>query len=106
VFALPSSGEGFGLVFLEAMAFGKPVVGVAAGGVTDIVRDGESGFLAPPGDPERLAQALQKLLSDASLRARFGAAGADIVRRDYSFDTFRSQLEKILDDCVNMAGRA
>ena len=106
VFALLSSGEGFGLVFLEAMAFGKPVVGLGAGGVTDIVRDGENGFLVTQGDPEHLSQAFQRLLAHASLRARFGAAGAEIVRRDYSFDAFRSRLAKIMDDCMSAAGPA
>jgi len=106
VFALPSTGEGFGLVFLEAMAFGKPVVGVAAGGVTDIVRDGENGFLVPPGDAQRLSNALRMLLEDASLRARFGAAGAEMVRREYSFEAFHSRLAEILSDCENAAGRA
>lgn len=106
VFALPSTGEGFGLVFLEAMAFGKPVVGVAAGGVTDIVRDGENGFLVPPGDTQRLSDALRMLLKDDSLRVRLGAAGAEMVRREYSFEAFRSRLAEIVGDCANAAGRA
>lgn len=106
VFALPSTGEGFGLVFLEAMAFGKPVVGVAAGGVTDIVHDGENGFLVPPGDAQRLSDALRALLENDSLRARLGAAGTEMVKRKYSFEAFRLQLAEIVDDCANAAGRA
>ena len=106
VFALPSTGEGFGLVFLEAMAFGKPVVGVAAGGVTDIVRDGENGFLAPAGDAQRLSDALRTLLEDGSLRARLGAAGAEMVKREYSFEAFRLRLAEVLSDCANGANRA
>ena len=106
LFALPSTGEGFGLVFLEAMAFGKPVVGVAAGGVTDIVRDNENGFLVPPGDAQRLSHALRMLLEDDALRARLGAAGAEMVKREYSFEAFRARLAEILSDCENAAGRA
>ncbi|HWF39034.1 MAG TPA: glycosyltransferase family 4 protein [Candidatus Acidoferrales bacterium] len=106
VFALPSTGEGFGLVFLEAMVFAKPVVGVAAGGVTDIVRDGENGFLVTPGDAQRLSDALQTLMEDDSLRARLGAAGTEMVRREFSFEAFRSGLAEILSDCENAAGRA
>ena len=103
LFALPSTGEGYGLVFLEAMAFAKPVVGVAAGGVTDIVRDAENGFLVPPANSERLVQALEKLLLDDSLRARLGRAGAEIVRRDYTFHAFRARLEQILLECATGA---
>jgi glycosyltransferase involved in cell wall biosynthesis len=58
VFALPSHGEGFGFVFLEAMACAKPVIGGAHGGIPDIVEDGVRGLLVPHGDAERLAQAL------------------------------------------------
>jgi glycosyltransferase involved in cell wall biosynthesis len=54
LFVLPSAGEGFGLVFLEAMAFAKPVVGVAFGGTTDVVKDGIDGLLVPPRDSEQL----------------------------------------------------
>jgi phosphatidylinositol alpha-1,6-mannosyltransferase len=106
VFALPSTGEGFGLVFLEAMAFGKPVVGAAAGGVTDIVRDGENGFLVSPNDPAQLSQALEKLLRDSSLRESLGKRGAGIVKRDYAFDAFRSNLSQILDESAKAKGRA
>jgi phosphatidylinositol alpha-1,6-mannosyltransferase len=100
LFALPSTGEGYGLVFLEAMAFAKPVVGVSAGGVTDIVRNAENGFLVPPGNSESLVQALEKLLLDDSLRVRLGRAGAQIVSRNYSFDSFRARLEQILLECA------
>lgn len=100
LFALPSTGEGYGLVFLEAMAFAKPVVGVAAGGVTDIVRNAENGFLVPPGNSERLVQALEELLLDDSLRVRLGRAGAEIVRRNYTFHAFRARLEQILLECA------
>ena len=100
VFALPSTGEGFGLVFLEAMAFAKPVVGVACGGTTDLIEDGVNGLLLPPRKPERLTQALERLLHDKSLRTIIGQRGAEIVRQKYRFETFRDSLEKILDDAV------
>jgi phosphatidylinositol alpha-1,6-mannosyltransferase len=99
VFALASTGEGFGLVFLEAMAFGKPVVGASAGGATDLVEDGKNGFLVPPQDVAVLAQVLEKLLRDSSLREKLGRCGASIARERYQFDTFRRSLEQILGDC-------
>jgi glycosyltransferase involved in cell wall biosynthesis len=98
VFALPSTGEGFGLVFLEAMAFAKPVVGIACGGITDVVEDGINGLLVPPGDTVVLAQSLGRLLSDELLCAKLGACGAVTVRRKYQFSVFQSELENILGE--------
>ena len=99
VFSLPSSGEGFGLVFLEAMAFARPIVAAPCGGATDLVRDAVNGLLVPPNDPVQLAQALGQLLENETLRARLGKTGKDIVQREYQFDTFRSRLEEILKEC-------
>jgi len=96
VFALPSTGEGFGLVFLEAMAFSKPIIGASCGGTTDVVVDEVNGLLVPPGDFQRLVRALGRLLRDDSLRERLGRSGAEIVRRRYAFGVFQSALEKIL----------
>lgn len=99
VFALPSTGEGFGFVFLEAMAFGKPVIGAAAGGVTDIIEHERNGLLVAPGNIDDLAAALEKLLASESLRAQLGRAGAESVRSQFQFETFRSRLEAILRQC-------
>ena len=101
VFALPSTGEGFGLVFLEAMAFAKPVVAVDAGGSTDLVRDGVNGLLVPRENIELLAQSLCRLLQDASLCRNMGECGAEIVRRDYQFSTFSSALKQSLCDVAS-----
>ena len=75
VFVLPSPAEPFGLVLLEAMAQGRPVVATRAGGPLEIVVDGETGFLTPPSSPDALADALTRLLADPSARRRMGAAG-------------------------------
>lgn len=99
VFALPSTGEGFGLVYLEAMAFAKPVVAAAAGGATDLIQDGQNGFLVPPRDVAALAQTLEQLLRDDSLCEVIGQRGAAIVRERYQFETFRRALKGILGDC-------
>jgi len=96
LFALPSTGEGFGLVFLEAMAFSKAVVGVACGGTTDVVEDGVNGLLVPPRDGGALAQALDRLLRDELLRTQLGRRGAEIVRLKYQFEIFQADLETIL----------
>jgi phosphatidyl-myo-inositol dimannoside synthase len=104
VFALPSTGEGFGLVFLEAMAFSKPVVGAASGGTTDVVEDGVNGLLVPPNNAGALVQALGRLLCDESLREELGRRGGEIVRRRFQFADFESQLERILDESDSRHG--
>jgi phosphatidylinositol alpha-1,6-mannosyltransferase len=98
LFALPSTGEGFGLVYLEAMAFSKAVVGVACGGTTDVVEDGVNGLLIPPHDAGALADALGRLLGNEPFRTELGRRGAEIVRRKYEFSAFRAELERILSD--------
>ena len=99
IFALPSTGEGFGFVFLEAMAFGKPIVGAQAGGATDLIQNGVNGFLVPPRDPPALTQALERLLRDEPLRAKMGQNGTQVARQNYRFDVFQSAFANILSEC-------
>jgi len=75
IFCLPSRQEGFGIVFLEAMACGKPIVAARAAAIPETVADGESGFLVDPDDPDALARALTALLRDPDLRQGMGEAG-------------------------------
>ena len=75
IFALASWWEPFGLVFVEAMALGVPVVTTRAGGAPEVVAEGETGLLVPPGDPPALARALLRLATDGELRRRLGQAG-------------------------------
>lgn len=81
IFCLPSRQEGFGIVFLEAMAAGLPIVAARAAAVPEVVIDGECGRLVPPGDSEALAQALDELISDAPQRIRLGLGGRGRVER-------------------------
>jgi glycosyltransferase involved in cell wall biosynthesis len=81
VFCLPSRQEGFGIVFLEAMAAALPIVAVRAAAVPEVVEDGECGMLVPPGDADALASALDRLLGDADERRRMGSEGARRVTR-------------------------
>jgi glycosyltransferase involved in cell wall biosynthesis len=86
LFVLPSVQEGQGIVLLEAQASGVPVVAFGVGGVTEAVRDGETGLLAAGGDTAGLADALLRLLSDEALRKRMGAAGRRFVMENYTWD--------------------
>ena len=98
VFAMPSSGEGFGLVFLEAMAFGKPVVGGAHGGTLDIIEDGVTGYLVSHGDADRLAQVLEHLLADDGLRKQIGRRAQERIREAYLFEHFHTRLTDMLEE--------
>jgi glycosyltransferase involved in cell wall biosynthesis len=86
VFAMASHWEGFGLVFLEAMAAGKPVVATRVSAVPEVVVHGETGILAPPDDPSALAEALLDLVGDPAQRRRLGAAGYQRVRERFTAD--------------------
>ncbi|MBI5030573.1 MAG: glycosyltransferase family 4 protein [Chloroflexi bacterium] len=83
VLALPSIQETTPMVIAQAMAAGKPVVATPVGGVTEMVQDGENGFLVPVGEPKKLAGALQAVLGDSHLRMRMGHAG-----RQYAIDNY------------------
>lgn len=80
-------GEGFGLVTLEAMAAGRPVVGTDAHATPEIVVDGETGLLVPPGDPQALARALDHLLADRAAARRMGEAGRRRALSHFSVET-------------------
>src|SRR5439155_4341197 len=85
VVACPSRREGFGVVCAEAMAHGRAVVATAVGGHLDLVEDGETGLLVPPGDRDALRTALERLLSDPELRRRLGAAARERARERFSW---------------------
>jgi len=96
LFALPSTGEGFGLVFLEAMAFEKAVIGAPFGGIPDIIDDGKNGILVDPRNLASLAGALRTLLSNDELRREMGKRAGEIVRSRYGFDRFQHEWESLL----------
>jgi L-malate glycosyltransferase len=84
IFVMSSVTEGLGTSLLDAMAAGKPVVATTAGGIPEVVVDGETGFLVPPRDHDAMAGAIVTLLKDDALRQRMGEAGRARVRRIFS----------------------
>ncbi|MEF3301767.1 N-acetyl-alpha-D-glucosaminyl L-malate synthase BshA [Paenibacillus sp. GYB003] len=95
VMLLPSEKESFGLVALEAMACGVPTVGSTAGGIPELITHGETGFLAPIGDTERMADYAVRLLSDASLYETMSKACLERARTTFCNDLITAQYEQI-----------
>jgi glycosyltransferase involved in cell wall biosynthesis len=86
IVVVPSRSEGFGVVCAEAMARGKAVVAAAAGGLLGLVRHEQTGLLVPPGDPDELRAAIDRLLADAALRRRLGLAARAWITELCSWD--------------------
>jgi glycosyltransferase involved in cell wall biosynthesis len=98
----PAVNEAYGLALLEAQAAGLPVVAGAVGGVPEIVADGRTGRLVPPGDPDAFAAALRPLLADPALRRRLGAAAARRAAQQHDIATAAAELDALLR---RLAGR-
>ena len=86
VVACPSHREGYGVVAREALAYGRPVVATAVGGLMDAVEDGVTGLLVPPRDPTALRKAIERLFADPELRRRLGEAGRVKARTELSWE--------------------
>lgn len=97
VVALPSSAEGFPLAVLEAMATGCAVIATPVGGVPEVVSDGDTGLLVPPGDVDALISALNQLVASPERRARLGAAGRQRIEERYAIDVFARAVQNVYD---------
>lgn len=96
IFSLPSWEEAFGIVYLEAMARGKAVIGCMGNGAEDIVADGKDGFLVPPRDTASITLALSTLIGDKRLREEIGR-NAKVKARSFTWDRSAEELLKILN---------
>ena len=101
VFCLPSEFEGFGVVLIEAMACEKPVVATKVGGVPEVVLDGETGILVPPKNPDALAQAILKLLTNPVLSKGMGQAGRIRVEKYFAIGRMVKETEKVYNNFIN-----
>lgn len=92
--------EPFGNVVMEAMGMGLPVIATNIGGSLDQVLDGVTGLLIPPGNPEALAEAIEKLAKNPELRRQMGIAGAERLRRDFSLEEMVGKIERVLTEAL------
>ena len=100
VFVLASVQEGFGIVLLEAMARGKPVVATAVSGPCEIVEDGRTGLLVPPKDADAMAKALLDLLRDPARRAYMGRQGQERIKTIFSLESQMGNLTALYDQLL------
>ncbi len=100
IFAIPSTAEGFGVAAIEAAAMTLPVVGSDVHGIPDVVTDGRTGILTPPGDAGALAASILTLVGNAELRATLGAAGRALVEERYRWEENAAQMERIYAQLV------
>jgi D-inositol-3-phosphate glycosyltransferase len=99
VVVVPSHYESFGMVALEAMACGTPVIASRVGGLAHLVKDGETGFNVPAQDPDALAEKLRALFVDHDLRAAFGARAAAYAR-GFSWEIITKQMTEVYRELV------
>ncbi|MGO9673432.1 MAG: glycosyltransferase family 4 protein [Methylocella sp.] len=100
VFAMPSNKEGFGIVYLEAWQFGRPVICSSLGAANEVVADGVDGFVVDPSDVKSLADRLHDLLTQPDMAKAMGERGRLKVERKYLNANFRRHLDKILDESL------
>jgi glycosyltransferase involved in cell wall biosynthesis len=95
IFALPSLWEGLPLVLLEAAAMGKPIVATDIDGVREVIRDGETGLLVPPANPERLAEAILRLLQDKDLAHKLGENAKATIPPSFPLSKMIEETEQL-----------
>jgi glycogen synthase len=100
VFVCPSVYEPFGLINLEAMACETPVVASAVGGILEVVEDGVTGVLVPPGRPGELADALRRVLADPAMARAMGHAGRRRVEERFSWASVAERTERVYADAI------
>ncbi|HTQ81062.1 MAG TPA: glycosyltransferase family 4 protein [Thermoanaerobaculia bacterium] len=96
IFAMPSTGEGFGLVYLEAMQAGRPCLAARGSAAAEVVDDGVTGFLVDPLDPQAIADRLDRLLDEPELAQRLGEAGRRRFLTTFSRERFNARLSSHL----------
>jgi len=100
LFVLPSRLEGLGIVVLEAMAAGKPIIATSVGGIPELIESGQNGILVEAGDEGKLASAIVKVLSDKSLARVIGENNMKKVRERYSWEVAARKAERLYNELI------
>jgi glycogen(starch) synthase len=98
--ALPSRDDSFGIVLLEAWLHGKPVVGASAGGIPDVIQEGETGLLVPYGDASALAQAIAWLLDHPAEAAQMGLRGRERTLARWTWDAVYDRVRAVYGQVI------
>lgn len=101
IMCMPSRADSFGIAYLEAWFYQKPVVGCFAGGVPEVIDDGENGFLVPFGEVHILAEYIEKLLGDRALAEKLGRAGQKKVLGNYTWEKIYQKIKEAAKDLLN-----
>lgn len=100
IFSLPSWSEGFGIVYLEAMACGKPVIACRGEGIEDVIEDGETGFLVNPRDVDSLAEVLEFLLNNPQKARDVGEKARKHVMENYTWEKVASKIISVYEEVI------
>ena len=98
---LPSWSEGLPNAMIESMAAGLAVIVTSVGAIPDFVKNYQNGMIVPPKSPKKLEAALQRLITDVTLRNRLALNGYDMARKEFSTELSIADLSKIIEEQVN-----
>jgi glycosyltransferase involved in cell wall biosynthesis len=101
ILVLPSYGEGFPLVLLEAMSIGLPVIASRVAGIPEMIVDGETGILIPPGNIEVIGDEIKRLMSNPSLRKSLGEKGRERVLKEFPKGKMLGQVRELYASIIN-----
>jgi glycosyltransferase involved in cell wall biosynthesis len=101
VYVNPADVEGLPVTILEALALARPVVATSVGGVPGIIRDGETGLLVPPGDPDALAKGISWMVDNPETAAAYGASGRELIEARYGIERMVRETEAVYDGVLN-----
>ena len=102
VLVLPSLNEGLPMAILEGMAYGLAVVATPVGAIGDVIRDGETGLLVPPGDAPALAAALRRVITDPGLRGRLGREARRLAQAEFDVAAYGGRFIRLYDEILDV----
>lgn len=102
VFVIPSLYEPLGIVTIEAMACGIPVIGSDVDGIPDVIEDGKNGILVPPGDDKQLAEAIMRLLADEDTRNKFAQKGLETVKQKFLWEIVLAEIKDVYSNLIGV----